>query len=770
MTGRPSSPRTASAEAPEERTRRRRNLILAIALPILLAVVYLAGMSAADARSSQIPALIVNEDQMVEQEAADGTTSQVVAGRLLVSHLMSPENSYGFDWQLADRQTAVDALARGDAYVVVSIPSNFSASVVSLGTSSPEQARMQITTDQAHDYLSGQAASVLADAAVAQFGQSVTQMIAIGLVQGFDATGGGFQDAADGASQLAEGAGDLENGFTSYTQGQAEITSGLNAAASGADELANGAAQYVGGVDEFATGASEYATGAGEFADGVTEFVGGAQDLLGGLGEYTDGVGAVTNQLGAASTSAAELSATAASVVNATSGLQATADSIAASEASYETDVRPGLESISSNASTLEGLCASLPEIEQQESCYASTSAIQGAAGDTTTMFDGVFDNDFGQVSSAIDAASTLQAQADDVAGQVGTANGTAQAVDAASTDLANGAAGLASGAAPLLEGASTLSSSAEQITSGATQLQSAGAEVTNGTNELADGIGQLADGQTQLAESNPALANGLLGLADGATDLESGLQSGAESASNQVGDADSYADVLAHPVTADVTSQHDPRFGGMLAALAVPLAAWVAAFVTILARRLISPEALESTASTSRLVRQSLLRVGIPVLAVTLAVGLVAHIVGAPWGGILGTITLGTLLVFAVTGMHLLFVALFGRRGGAIASIVGLALQLATLRIILPIDMRAGWAEVLATIAPVSHASAGLQLIYAGGSAGAIVTSYIALALIAGISCAAAWLVYERKRRTSIERIVNLSGVGRRLQPGDAA
>ncbi|GGA64501.1 hypothetical protein GCM10011490_13940 [Pseudoclavibacter endophyticus] len=766
MTGRTGSTDTTTAVSPDERARKRRNILLAIVLPIVLAIAYLAGMSAADARSSAIPALIVNEDEMVEQTAADGSTSQVVAGRLLVSHLMSPENSYGFDWQLADAQTAVDSLARGDAYVVISIPSNFSASVVSLGTDDPQPARLQITTDQAHDYLSAQAASVLADAVVAQFGQSVTEMIAIGLVQGFDATGEGFQDAAHGAGQLASGADQLEDGFTSYTQGQAEITAGLNEAASGAEQLATGTSQYVAGVDAFAVGASEYAAGAGEFASGASQYISGAQALAAGIGPYTQGVGGVTAQLGAANTAASELAASAAAVANATSGLESAAGALSAAESSYQGGVADELASTADNAAALQAMCPQLPE-EQQADCHERTGAISSSAGNATALFDSIFAEDLSGASAAVSQTDALTSKAGEVASLVASANGTAQTVNASSADLADGAQGLAENADPLLAGADQLTAGSEQISSGASQLQAAGAEVTSGTSELSAGIGQLAEGQSQLAEANPALADGLLGLVDGASDLETGLQSGAEQAGG-FGDSESYADVLAHPVRADVISQHDPRFGGMLAALSVPIAAWLAAFVTMLARRLITPEALESTASTSRLVRQAFLRLGVPVLGATLGVAVIAHIVGAPWGGILGTITLGALLALAVTAMHLLFVSLFGRRGGAIASLVGLGLQLATLRIILPTELRTGWAELLATFAPLSHASAGLQLIYAGGSAGAVVMSYIALLLIALLSGAAAWLIYERKRRTSLDHLVNLRSIGRPLQPSD--
>lgn len=771
MTGRTSSTPTAEAAAPNERARKRRNILLAIALPIVLAVAYLAGMSTADARSNAVPALILNEDEMVEQQADDGSTSQVVAGRLLVSHLMAPENGYGFDWELADAETAADQLATGDAHVVVTIPSNFSASVVSLGTGAPEQAGLTITTDQAHDYLSAQTADVLADAVVAQFGSDVTEMVAIGLVQGFDATGEGMQEAADGAGQLASGATELEDGFTTYTEGQDEITSGLNETATGTQELESGATTYVSGVDTFASGASQFASGANDFASGVTEYTSGVQTFTGGVTSYTAGVDELSAGLAELDASAAPVAGAAGQLSQASEQISGAVSGLEDAQKTYASEIEPSLAAVPDNIAVLEGICAEIEDPARQSECFTATGSVSGAAGGGAQFIDGVMaqTGSVAEVGGSVEELAGLAGGLTQLTGGISSAASGAAELSSSSPTLNDGATQLSTSSDEVAAGAETISSTSGQIVDGATQLQTAGTSLTNGTSELSNGVGQLAEGQTELTSANPDMQEGIAGLSSGATELETGLQEGANEANGALGDAESYAGVLAHPVVANVESQHDPRFGGILAALAVPIAAWVAAFITMLARRLITPEALASTATTTRLLGQSFLRIGVPVLAATMGVALIAHIVGAPWVGIFGTMTLGVLLVAAVTALHVLFVALWGRRGGAIASLVGLVLQLATLRGLLPTELRSGWAEVLATFAPLSHASAGLQLIYAGGGTGAIVTAYIALLLITAIATGAAWLVIERARRSSLDHIINLRAIGRSLRPADA-
>ena len=711
-------------------------ILVAIIVPVLLAIAYFAGQSGAQAQSKAIPALIVNEDVMAEQTAPDGTVTPVVAGRLLVSHLTSPQHAYGFDWGLADRQSADQALASGKAYVVVTIPADFSASVVSLGTSAPVAAQLRVQTDQSHDYLSGQAAQALADAVVAEFGADITEQVAIGLVKGMDATGAALQQAADGAGQLASGANRLGTGFDEYTAGQAQITNGLAQSATGAGTLSSGVSQYTSGVGQYVAGVDQYSTGVDQFAAGAAQYTSGVDQLADGLGRL-DREGAAPLRDGAT-----QLGNAATQLEQATAGL-------GSAQEVYDTQIKPGLDAAHGHAATLLAMCADLPDPARQEECRASAGAVQQATAGASQFVDGVMSETSGLGSITGGIGKLRQA-----------ATGMTQFADGVS-QLSAGAAQLQAASPQIRGGAEQLTSVSPQLRQGGAQLASGGGALASGASELAAGLTQLSDGQTQLTAGNAQLRAGMTGLADGASKLQAGLQEGADRATGALGDPTTYAGVLAHPVRAEVQAAHTPGIAGLIAVIVLPIIVWIAALVTSLVRRILPAAERASTASNARLLGRAGMRIGVPVAIVAIVASLLAHLFGAPWLAVLGTLLVAALLGLVVVTLHVLFTALWGRRGGAIASIAALLMQLLALRGVVPLEFRAPWLEVLAGVSPLSHASAALQLLYAGGSGGLVVTALAALALIALVATGAAGLVIARSRRVGLGQVVDLRALG---------
>ncbi|KAB1659523.1 hypothetical protein F8O01_06265 [Pseudoclavibacter chungangensis] len=713
---------TESAAPNTIRNRRVRNILTAIIVPVLVAIAYLAGTSGADARTSALPALIVNEDQMVEQTAADGTTTPVVAGRLLVTALAEPENAYGFSWGLANAETAEAALASGDAYVVVTIPSDFSASVVSLGTNEPTPANISVTTDQAHDYLAGQAASSLTSALTAAFGTEITQMVAIGLAEGFAQTGDALDEAADGATQLQSGANQLGTGFDTYSQGQQQITDGLAASAEGAGQLADGVTQYTEGVGELSSGVSTYTSGVSTYVSGVGEYTAGVDSLAGTIVEAGSAIPA--DQLATVAASGPQV--------------EAAADAYDQAKTTYDESVEPALANAEATAESLRASCAMLPEEADRATCVGQVDELAGGATEAKSVLDAVFGADLGNQLRQI--VPILPMLPDIVNGAV---SGAQQLIAAGEQ--------LRSGGTELTDGGTTL-------TSGAGTLSTAGTELETGASELSSGLVLLSDGQSQLAASNPELRNGMTQLAGGAGDLSTGLRSGADEARDALGDPTRYGEALANPVVATLVSQHSPGFGGMLLAIVLPLIVWLAALVTMLLRRTVTRDELASTGTNARLLGRALRKLALPVAVVAVLVTIIGHVwAGVPAAAILGTMTVGLLLAGAVAGLHVLFVALWGRRSGAIASLAFLAVQVLAVRGFVPMEFRASWLDALAVVSPLAHASAGLQLVYAGGAGGSIAQALLSIALIGVIALAAAGIVIGRRRATTLARVVDL-------------
>lgn len=261
-------------------------LAAVVAVPLAVAGLVSGAVAGGNDQLEQIPAIVVNDDEMVTTTDADGAEQQVLAGRLLVTELTGGEAS-GFDWTISNDEEAAKKLADGEAYAVLTIPSDFSASVTSLSGSNPTKANLEIRTDDAHSYLAGSVVQSVGDAMTAAFGRTLTQQYLEGLYAGLADFGGSLDQAADGASSLASGAGSLSTGVGQLSTGVASAASGASDAARGASQYADGVRQYTQGVDGLASGlaqASAGSAGLDTLAGGVSAYVGGVNSAVGQFG------------------------------------------------------------------------------------------------------------------------------------------------------------------------------------------------------------------------------------------------------------------------------------------------------------------------------------------------------------------------------------------------------------------------------------------------------------------------------------------------------
>ena len=240
-------------------------LVAVVLVPLAFVGLYVASIGDAKNGVDRIPAAIVNQDTAITTTNADGTTNYVLAGRQLVTQLTG-DDSPGMDWTLSNAAGAKKALADGSVYAILTIPSDFSKSVLSLQGSSPVQAQLSIKTDDAHSYLAGSVAQSLGDGMVRTFGSAITQQYISGVYASLGTLGASLSQAADGATSLASGASQtsagassLASGLKTYTGGVGSLSSGLaqlNSGAGSLDQLSSGVATYTGGVSQLSAALS----------------------------------------------------------------------------------------------------------------------------------------------------------------------------------------------------------------------------------------------------------------------------------------------------------------------------------------------------------------------------------------------------------------------------------------------------------------------------------------------------------------------------------
>ena len=197
--------------------------IAAVALvPLAFAGLFVGAIGQGDSALDTIPVAIVNDDTLQTVTQPDGTEQNVFAGRQLVTELTG---SKGFDWTITNSKDAAAALKAGDVYAILTVPSNFSTSILSLTSDDPQKADISIRTDDAHSYLTGSVAQVVGQTMADTFGNAITAQYIGGIYSSLGDLGTSLGTAADGAAQLSTGASQLSSGVWQYTDGVGALSS-----------------------------------------------------------------------------------------------------------------------------------------------------------------------------------------------------------------------------------------------------------------------------------------------------------------------------------------------------------------------------------------------------------------------------------------------------------------------------------------------------------------------------------------------------------------
>lgn len=263
-----------------------------VLVPLAFAGLFVSAIGTGDAALDSIPVAIVNDDTLQVVDQPDGTQQNVFAGRQLVTELTGSE---GFDWTITNGADAEAALEAGEVYAILTVPSNFSSSILSLSSADPQKADISIRTDDAHSYLTGSVAQVVGQTMADTFGNAITAQYIGGIYSSLGDLGNSLTAAADGATQLGNGATALGAGLAQYADGVDSLSYGLSQLDDGADglsQLSSGIATYTGSVSQLSGLASSIDLSS------VTDPTAAAQlqALVGGLAQASAGGGTLYSQ------------------------------------------------------------------------------------------------------------------------------------------------------------------------------------------------------------------------------------------------------------------------------------------------------------------------------------------------------------------------------------------------------------------------------------------------------------------------------------------
>ncbi|KIP91109.1 membrane protein [Microbacterium sp. MEJ108Y] len=242
-------------------------LIALVCVPILYGGLYLWANQDPYAKFPEVPVALVVDDAgapapTTGTEAETGET--VNYGEDVAENLI---DGNAFDWQRMSADEAADALREGTVDFTVTIPDDFSSALTSAAGDDPHQARIELETNDANNYL----ASSMGTQAVEKIRSSVAEMVgseaAERLLTGLSDVRDNLVTAADGASQLTDGANTAATGSATLADGTSQLADGTSQLAGGASELAGGASQLAGGAATLASGAQQVSDGNRQLAD-----------------------------------------------------------------------------------------------------------------------------------------------------------------------------------------------------------------------------------------------------------------------------------------------------------------------------------------------------------------------------------------------------------------------------------------------------------------------------------------------------------------------
>ncbi|MEV7693977.1 hypothetical protein AB0N73_11675 [Microbacterium sp. NPDC089189] len=167
-------------------------LVLVVLTPLLVVITLV------PTDDERPPVALVNLDEIVTT-----STPPVAAGKLLTENLITEVTSV--DWMLTDPATASSSLASGDVLAVVTIPADFSANVLTMGTAAPTQAALRVETSTQHGFVGGIVAEALSASLPAGVSAQLTQQFVSGSLTAFADLGDGIAQASSAASQIGAG-------------------------------------------------------------------------------------------------------------------------------------------------------------------------------------------------------------------------------------------------------------------------------------------------------------------------------------------------------------------------------------------------------------------------------------------------------------------------------------------------------------------------------------------------------------------------------------
>lgn len=609
-------------------------IIAVMLIPTIYTAIFVGAMWDPYGNTENLPVAVVNEDKPVTYNE-----KELSVGEDLVKNLKD-NNSLGFNFVDADE--AARGLAKGDYYMVITIPEDFSKNATTLTEENSKKMKLYYETNPGENYIASKMSETAVKEIQANIREKITTQYTETMFRQLGTMGDGFAEAADGALQitdgtdqlldgngelgdglntltdgtltLKEGSTDLQKGLVTYTDGvavlnqgaavldskSAELNAGVGTVSNGIVSLKSGSGAILAGMNtmsgELAKSLSkENMTTMEQLRGGLTSINTGIQELntavqgMDVAGQLTETVGAVENGLTSIGGSLSSAQTDMENLTNAIAAVQQQmmADGLSAEEQAVLGQLVAAATNVGNDVQSIGTTTQSMATTLQSKKTVltSASSGLQALKTNMATLAENanlVLPGSSQAINSLTTGLQSVQTALDKT-GTTAEEMGMIQAMGAVDSGLAQLDAGV-NGENGLIAGVSAYTEGVSTVSEGTKELAANSGALVEGAGKITDGAKALNEGSVKLADGSRAMGEGLLELKDGGNTLSFSLNDAAEEVRSTKNDEDAV-EMFAAPVESEGSEySHIENNGSAMAAYMMGVGLWVAciAFCTI--------------------------------------------------------------------------------------------------------------------------------------------------------------------------------------------
>lgn len=519
-------------------------VIIALALvPAIYNYIFLGSMWDPYGKLNDLPVAVVNLDKTSELNGKKFKLGDDVIAEM--------KKSKDLDYHFVSEDKASKGIKKGDYYMVITFPENFSENATTLMNKKPKTVQLDYQTTRGHNYISSKMSESAMNQLKSEVSKNITETYTKEIFAKLGDMKSGMKEASDGSNKLADGT-------SSALDGSKELSSNLNTLSSssltftdGANNLNSGLNKYVSGVNQAANGGQQLSYGADQFVSGTQQLAAGTQTLADKSKELSAGLTELTQKTALSAEQQAQISQLQNGLTDLNNAIQNGAKDTGSAD-SVKNDLASVKKSLEDTQTILSDIVPnqikamaqtkaynSLKTDQQNELNAAILNSAQSTLSPIQTSMTSVADSltDVGNQLMGIQNQTKELAQNSNVAlpganaiiSQLSTGlsdvnSALANQVTPGFAQYADGVNQANAGAQQLASKSKDLQSGTMQLVSGLSQLQANGSTLTSGSNQLAGGAQQISSGSQQLANGGSSLTSGLGTLNTGANNLSTAL------------------------------------------------------------------------------------------------------------------------------------------------------------------------------------------------------------------------------------------------------